>query len=53
MRHSDIVLAIVLESSGRGKAMTTERLTRAGTELAEVLSNLDAICDADDDEVVS
>ncbi len=53
MRHSDTVLATVLELSGRGEAMTAERLKRVRTELAEVLSNLDAICGADGDEAVS
>lgn len=53
LRHSDTVLAAVLELAGRGEAMTTERLKRVRTELAEVLSNLDAICDAGDDQTAS
>ena len=48
MRNSDTVLAVVLGLAGREEAMTTERLKRVRVELAAVLSNLDAICEADD-----
>lgn len=47
MRHSDTVLAVVLELAGRSEAMTAERLKRVQTELTDILSNLGAICDDD------
>ena len=50
MRHSDTVLAVVLELAGRGEAITAERLQRVRTELVEILSNLDAICEEDGGE---
>ena len=50
MRHSDSVLAVVLELAGRNEAMTTERLKRVKAELADVLKTLDAICAAEDDQ---
>lgn len=49
MRHSDNVLAVVLELAGRHEAMTTERLMRVKEELTEVLTALDEICAAEDD----
>lgn len=53
MRNSDTVLAVVLGLAGREEAMTTERLKRVRAELAVVLSNLDAICEADDNDRAS
>lgn len=49
MRHSDTVFAVVLELAGRGEAMTAGRLKRVRAELADILDNLDAVCEADDD----
>lgn len=45
IRHSDTVLAVVLELAGRHEAMTTERLSHVRNELAEILHYLDGICD--------
>lgn len=53
MRNSDTVLAVVLGLAGREEAMTTERLKRVRTELAAVLNNLDAICDAGGNDTAS
>ncbi|MEM9576305.1 MAG: hypothetical protein AAF999_04740 [Pseudomonadota bacterium] len=50
MRHSDTVFAVVLELAGRNEAMTTERLKRIKEELADVLTTLDVICAAGDDQ---
>ncbi|MBQ4827546.1 hypothetical protein J4729_23900, partial [Leisingera sp. HS039] len=50
MRHSDTVLAVVLELAGRNESMTTERLKRVKAELADVLMTLDAFCAAEDDQ---
>ncbi|KIC48053.1 hypothetical protein [Tateyamaria sp. ANG-S1] len=50
MRHSDTVLAVVLELAGRNEAMTTERLKRIKEELADVLTTLDVICAAEDNQ---
>lgn len=50
MRHSDTVLAVVLELAGRNEAMTSERLRRVREELADVLKTLDVICVAEDDQ---
>lgn len=49
MRHSDIVLAAVLELAGRNKTMTVEQLGQVRHEVADFLRNLDVICDVDDD----
>lgn len=51
MRHSDTVLAVVLELAGRKEAMTTERLANVKRELAKVLENLDAICSVEDHQM--
>lgn len=51
MRHSDTVLAVVLKLAGREEAMTTERLKRIQKELADVLTTLDVICAAGDDQI--
>lgn len=53
IRHSDNMLAVVLELAGRGEAMTAERLKRVRKELEGILSNLDAICEADGGETTS
>ncbi len=50
MRHSDTVLAVVLELAGRNEAMTTERLKRIKEELAGVLTTIETICAAEDDQ---
>ena len=50
MRHSDTVLSVVLELAGRKEAMTTERLKRIKEELADVLTTLDLICAAEDEQ---
>jgi len=50
MRHSDTILTVVLELAGRSEAMTAERLNRVRSELADVLSNLDAICVSNGEE---
>ena len=49
MRHSDTVLAVVLELAGRGEAMTGERLKNIRSELLDILSNMDALCESDDE----
>lgn len=51
MRHSDTVLSVVLELAGRKEAMTTERLKRIKEELADVLTTLDVICAAGNDQI--
>ena len=50
MRHSDTVFAVVLELAGRNETMATERLKRVKEELADVLTTLDSICAAEDDQ---
>ena len=49
MRHSDTVLAVVLELAGRGEAMTGDRLKNIRSELLDILSNVDALCESDDE----
>ncbi|MBI1492809.1 DUF3375 family protein [Rhodobacteraceae bacterium MYP1-1] len=49
MRHSDTVLAVVLELAGRGEVMTAGRLKSVRTEVANILRKLDAIFEASDD----
>lgn len=44
MRHSDTILAAVLELAGRREAIATERLDLVRNELAEILRSLDVIC---------
>ncbi|WP_421702761.1 XRE family transcriptional regulator [Aliiroseovarius sp.] len=44
MRHSDTVLAVVLELAGRQEVLLAERIKLARQELANVLSRLDEIC---------
>ena len=44
MRHSDTVLAVVLELAGRNEALSLERIKLVRQELASVLSRLDEIC---------
>ena len=50
MRHSDTVLAVVLELAGRNEAMTTERLKRVKQDLANVLATIETICAAENDQ---
>ncbi|WP_299916794.1 XRE family transcriptional regulator [uncultured Roseobacter sp.] len=50
MRHSDTVLAVVLELAGRNEATTTERLKRIREELEGVLTTIETICAAEDDQ---
>lgn len=49
MRHSDIVLDVVLVLAGRDEERLGRRLSLARGEIAEVLTGLDAICRPDDD----
>ena len=46
MRHSDTVLAIVLELAGRKEALSTERIMLVREELVNVLNSLDEICES-------
>jgi hypothetical protein len=43
MRHSDTVLAVVLELAGRDKALAEEQIKHFRHELRVVLKSLDAI----------
>lgn len=49
MRHSDTVLAVVLELAGRDEAMTAERIRFIRQELIVVLNSLDKICGPHED----
>lgn len=53
MRHSDTVLTAVLELAGRGEAMTAGRLKSVRNEVADILRELDAILEVDDDKTGS
>lgn len=45
MRHSDVVLAVVLELAGRRDALASDRIERVRQELASILNDLDRICE--------
>lgn len=49
MRHSDTVLAVVLELAGRDGALTEQRVKHFRQELRAVLNSLDAIYGAHDE----
>ena len=45
MRHSDVVLSVVLELAGRPDALTSDRIEQVRKELTSILNDLDKICD--------
>ena len=49
MRHSDAVLAAVLELAGRPEVLAATRVLLARKELRSVLEDLDAICGSQED----
>jgi hypothetical protein len=49
MRHSDTVLAVVLELAGRDEALTTERVKLVRQQLRAALKRLDAIYGLNED----
>ncbi|MEP3635838.1 MAG: hypothetical protein ABJN14_01075 [Paracoccaceae bacterium] len=49
MRHSDTVLAVVLELAGRDEALTTERVKLVRQQLRAALKSLDAIYGLNED----
>jgi len=48
MRHSDTVLAVVLDLAGRNEAITSIRLGLVRNELSDILRSLNVICDRDE-----
>ena len=49
MRHSDTVLAVVLELAGRDEALTTERIKLVRQQLRVALKSLDKIYGLNED----
>jgi hypothetical protein len=53
MRHSDTVLAVVLNLAGRDGALAEEQVKHLRHELRVVLNSLDAICGSQDEKANS